>query len=342
MFKKIKSLWSICWIKLFRKSWVRAPVPSFTKLPSHLVSLNIRAGGILLAKLGVPTPPNLYLGFLREQDFLCALKKFLCLLGIPLEELIHAHPCQEQHRQRLEGIVGFVIRTEKAAKTSALSAEHIFNQLHRPSDELESLLSQFQNASECLQEILSMDIDLPSFRTFQAHCSAELKNWPAISDSVLVEYRKQAEDFRNFHIRLQKVQRELQENFKRLPKLVKSNPDLCDALKEMRKSARAIYEAIRDGKQEPIAGLEELMEILSACEMITLEMEDPIERYLRILDLGVSPTRADLKAAYRRLVKKFHPDRNPAPEAKEKFQQIQEAYEALKKTLSEDTIRRAS
>lgn len=47
--------------------------------------------------------------------------------------------------------------------------------------------------------------------------------------------------------------------------------------------------------------------------------------------LGIEPgARPEaIKAAYRRLVLKYHPDRNPAPEAAQQFLRIQKAYEAL-------------
>ncbi len=47
--------------------------------------------------------------------------------------------------------------------------------------------------------------------------------------------------------------------------------------------------------------------------------------------LGVAPdaSRTEVRRAYRRLVKAYHPDRNPDPDAAEKFRLVQEAYEAL-------------
>ncbi len=49
--------------------------------------------------------------------------------------------------------------------------------------------------------------------------------------------------------------------------------------------------------------------------------------------LGVSPNASDeeIKSAYRRLAKQYHPDRNPGdPEAAKKMQQINDAYDRIK------------
>ena len=51
--------------------------------------------------------------------------------------------------------------------------------------------------------------------------------------------------------------------------------------------------------------------------------------YYEILGVSKNADADEIKSAYRRLAKKYHPDLNKAPEAAEKFKEINEAYEVL-------------
>ncbi len=56
--------------------------------------------------------------------------------------------------------------------------------------------------------------------------------------------------------------------------------------------------------------------------------------YYKILGLSANAGPTEIKAAYRKLAKIFHPDKNPDnKEALEKFRQIKEAYETLSNPL---------
>ncbi|WKZ30722.1 MAG: molecular chaperone DnaJ [Candidatus Dojkabacteria bacterium] len=59
--------------------------------------------------------------------------------------------------------------------------------------------------------------------------------------------------------------------------------------------------------------------------------------YYEILGVPKEATERDIKKAFRKLAKEYHPDHNKAPEAEEKFKEVSEAYEVL----SDDNKRKA-
>ena len=54
-----------------------------------------------------------------------------------------------------------------------------------------------------------------------------------------------------------------------------------------------------------------------------------LDKYYNILGLQPGASQNDIRKSYRKLVMKYHPDRNPSPNAEEKFIIITEAYEIL-------------
>jgi DnaJ-class molecular chaperone len=57
---------------------------------------------------------------------------------------------------------------------------------------------------------------------------------------------------------------------------------------------------------------------------------DKVKNYYEILEVDKDASKKDLKIAYRKLAKKYHPDLNKNdPHAKEKFIELKDAYETL-------------
>ncbi|MEE1333396.1 MAG: DnaJ domain-containing protein, partial [Erysipelotrichaceae bacterium] len=51
--------------------------------------------------------------------------------------------------------------------------------------------------------------------------------------------------------------------------------------------------------------------------------------YYDVLGVSRNASADEIKSAYRKLAKKYHPDLNKAPDAAEKFKEVNEAYEVL-------------
>lgn len=54
--------------------------------------------------------------------------------------------------------------------------------------------------------------------------------------------------------------------------------------------------------------------------------------HYKVLEIGSQATQAEIRIAYKRLAKKYHPDINPSPHAHTLFQQISESYRVLSDT----------
>jgi DnaJ-class molecular chaperone len=54
-----------------------------------------------------------------------------------------------------------------------------------------------------------------------------------------------------------------------------------------------------------------------------------LDEYYQILEVPLSASRHEIKRAYWRLAKKWHPDVNPSEEAQVQFIRINQAYEIL-------------
>lgn len=60
--------------------------------------------------------------------------------------------------------------------------------------------------------------------------------------------------------------------------------------------------------------------------------EDGMKDHYAVLGVEADASASALKNAYRRKASEYHPDKNPSPDAAEKFRETQEAYDLLSDT----------
>jgi DnaJ-related protein SCJ1 len=65
------------------------------------------------------------------------------------------------------------------------------------------------------------------------------------------------------------------------------------------------------------------------CVLMQPSLAGPHREYYDTLGVSPTATQQEIKKAFRRLSQQYHPDLNPAPEATEKFSNINNAYEVL-------------
>lgn len=53
------------------------------------------------------------------------------------------------------------------------------------------------------------------------------------------------------------------------------------------------------------------------------------DKYYKILNIPINASKEEIKTAYLKGVREYHPDRNKSPEAVKKFKDIKTAYEVL-------------
>jgi len=66
---------------------------------------------------------------------------------------------------------------------------------------------------------------------------------------------------------------------------------------------------------------------------LQLPPTDQLRAYYAVLGLEIGAERAQIKAAFRKLARQYHPDLNPAEDASEKMQALNIAYEMILKSL---------
>lgn len=315
------------------------PRPVFSPLPPPLLSLNLRIAKHVFARLEIPALPALLERQLKEHDARYALAQFFRTVGIPYREIRPGAKRRPAYLRQLRTATDLILRTEKIAHSTPLSPEPIFAELAYSMSAAEDLFRQFGKAAEVWRGIEEAVTAFPVHRAFKETVQRQLAEWPHLSTATLAEAVEINQAYLRLQAEFRRLQTDLHTAIERLLPLVTSDAELHEILHLIATRIEALGAAIRAGTVDPSEGIAGLQDLLNDCEAMADTVADPEtpeteeelrERYCLVLGVSLSAMAAEIRKAYIRLVKKVHPDLNPHdPDAATKFQDIQQAYEAL-------------
>lgn len=233
---------------------------------------------------------------------------------------------------RLREAVALIVKVEKEARETSLSPEPVFDELGRSLASAERLSHRYSRVAAVMRVVMETAAIFPIHQRFQESLKEELERWPHISDATLAEGLEIHGTYQLLQSKFERIEAELSAMTSRLLPLVESKAeDLADILRKIINQHEALVAAIYSDEIEPGEGLERLDALLAECEAIAESIEEPRERYCRILGVGPEATPAQIKRAYRRLVSKCREafGLDPDPEAENRFIEVNKAYKAI-------------
>jgi len=329
--------------------------PTLRNVHPIIHSLQRQAAAHLLSLWGIERLPGLLTSLLERNDLEFALVYFFGRLGaVDLGVLLDpSHPDHAELWRRVEAALGLLLRIEQEAQNSTLDAAPLYESLSGPLNRAEDLFNLYRQATPIWRLIEETEVGFPLYRSFRDDVLKAFTAWHTLSAEDLAEAFNVQRDYVSLHEMFEQVTAELDVVFARLGKReAELEEELRAVALRMLEEKEGIVAAILNGRRRPDEGVGRLYALLEKLKLVADHAgfagdsgkrsggkrdEEMRLEYCALLGVTKDASPAIIKAAYRKLAKKYHPDVNDDKSATEKFRQIKAAYEWLLRAAMSET-----
>lgn len=274
-----------------------------------------------------------------------ALTMFADELGASLTDLLDSRAARREAAvARVRTMLPLLSRIDAACAAATLDGEPLFAALRGTPASVTALLERFTAAAVIARALHTTRVDFGPYETFRTEMSLLLESWTKLSAADITEAFNVLNDFAVAQAALDRQRTRFDATFANIVALASSFPELEPVVNGLRLDRERIDRGVTSGMLAPEAALREFAALLDRASVVAdhlraisdaeLEAEPETDDGLRAracgrLGVAITATIEEIKHAYWRLAKKYHPDRNRDREAAALFCQITDAYHWL-------------
>lgn len=297
--------------------------------------------------------PRRLRNILNKVDAFQAVSSFLLYLNFNFGSLLRS----EEQREKLFSYLGILMEADEICQKINLSDLPVYQSLAQGGVEKgEIMIDRLHLARRIRSGLYELSIVFPAFQIeFVEPANKKIAFWEKLDEETLIELHQILCDWQ----KLQELYDEISLDLSRIIKSIKeSNPrdmEIRQAFYRIVGYVDAVRKSVEDGSEEVSEGIDKLQsfyqDLMILFENIRENLSDEdkshetdyrsetsngkTEECFAILGLtGEGNITLDrLKICYRKMIFKYHPDRNSAPDAQEKTKSIIKAYMHLNDEL---------